>query len=87
MLQTESHRTPALSETYPYHHLKQEAKRQTFKVIQTSTRIVQKTGACDNWARERPVEISCGGVVIQRRDIATTLIEADNIIVQQDIKL
>ena len=27
-----------------------------------------------------PVEINCVGVVIQRRDIATTHIEADNII-------
>ena len=31
---------------------------------------------------ETPVEISCGGVVIQRRDIATTHEEADNIIVR-----
>ena len=32
-----------------------------------------------------PVEISCGSVVIQRHDIATTHEEADNIIVQQAI--
>ena len=36
---------------------------------------------------ETPVEISCGGVVIQRRDIATTHEEADNIIVQQAIQV
>ncbi len=34
-----------------------------------------------------PVEISCGGVVIQRQDIATTHEEADNIIVQQAIQV
>jgi carbonic anhydrase len=34
-----------------------------------------------------PVEVSCGGVVIQRRDIATTHEEADNIIVQQAMQV
>ena len=34
-----------------------------------------------------PVEISCGGVVILRHDIATTHEEADNIIVQQAMQV
>ena len=34
-----------------------------------------------------PVEISCGSVVIQRHDIATTHEETDNIIVQQAMLL
>ena len=33
------------------------------------------------------MEISCGGVVIVRHDIATTHEEADNIIVQQAIRV
>ena len=34
-----------------------------------------------------PIEVSCGGVVMQRHDIATTHEEADNIIVQQAIQV
>ena len=86
-ISTESHRTLALSETYPHHHSKQETKIQTFKVMLISTNCSKKMELVMTGQEKAPVEISCGGMVIQRRAISITHIEADNNIMQQDIKL
>ena len=74
--------TSAHSEIYPYLHSKQESKMQAFKVMQISTRIVPKRELVMTGQEKASVEISCGGVIIQRRAIVTTYIEVDNIIVK-----
>lgn len=57
------------------------------KDLKNDTDFITKHKLVITGEDETPVEINPGGIVIQRRDMSTTHEEADNIIVQQAIKL